>query len=152
MEVDEARQLLSGADHENPAVLTRDVLSKLTVEDVPEGASFLVGTRWEGGANPLDWGGKLRREGMVVFAEVTYSFTRRYWFAPLGVKQYLDLTRRAIETRHRVKGDIELIDYDDGDDDDDAIMALRFGIKATEKNLARIRNGPEGRSGNSGSC
>jgi hypothetical protein len=62
MKVGEARQRLSRANHKKPAVLTRSVLSKLTVEDVPEGVTFIFGTRHEElGVTYLDWGGSIAK-------------------------------------------------------------------------------------------
>jgi hypothetical protein len=72
---------------------------------------------------------------MVVLAETVtaYCWSRKYWFHALGLEQYLDLIRRAIERRHRVTGDVELTGYDD----DGLQIALDFRIKTTETNLAR---------------
>ena len=55
------------------------------------------------------------------------------WYSPLGLEQYLDLARRAVETRHRVRGDVALTHYDD----DGAYVALYFRINTSEKNLLR---------------
>jgi hypothetical protein len=85
------------------------------------------------GALHLNWNGSLQRQGAVVYGEADHTWTRKYWYSPLGLEQYLDLVRRAVETRHRVRGDVELIDYDD----DGAYITLRFKIKTTETNLAR---------------
>jgi hypothetical protein len=133
MDADEARRVLSlVAEDDEPADLTPAILSKLTIDDVPEGASFKIGTHKDG-VSHLDWNGTFRRQGNVIFAEADHTWTRKYWYAPLGLEQYLDLVRRAVETRHRIKGDVELTDYED----DGAYIALRFSIDTTEKNLAR---------------
>jgi len=133
MNANEARRLLSlAAEDAEPADLAPAVLSKLTIDDVPEGASFKIGTPKDGILH-LDWSGTFHRQGNVLFAEADHTWTRKYWYAPLGLEQYLDLVRRAVETRHRVKGDVELTDHDD----DGAYIALRFKIDTTEKNLAR---------------
>ena len=81
----------------------------------------------------LDWNGKLLRRGDVLFAEADHTWTRKYWYSPLGLEQYLDLVRRAVEIRHRVSGDVELTNYDD----DGAYIALNFTIDTTERNLGR---------------
>jgi hypothetical protein len=114
------------------ADLTPAVLSKLTIDDVPEGASFRIGTPKDGALH-LDWNGTFHREKSILFAEADHTWTRKYWYSPLGLEQYLDLVRRAVETRRRVRGDVELIDYDD----DGAYIAVRFKIETTEKHLAR---------------
>jgi hypothetical protein len=51
----------------------------------------------------------------------------------LVLNKYLDLVRRAVETRHRVRGDVELTDYDD----DGAYVTLRFRITTSERNLGK---------------
>ena len=80
----------------------------------------------------LDWGGKLFREGDSVFGEADHTWTRKYWYSPIGLEQYLDLVRRAVETRHKVRGDVELTCFDD----DGAYVALHFRVSTAEKNLA----------------
>ena len=81
----------------------------------------------------LDWSGTLGRDGNEIYGEADHTWTRKYWYSPLGLEQYLDLVRRAVETRHRVRGDVELTDYDD----DGAYVALRFRIDSAEKNLGK---------------
>jgi hypothetical protein len=133
MKVEEARRVLSLADAEEDFVdLPPSVLSKLTVDDMPDGGSFKIGSPKDGALH-LDWNGSLHRLGGLLVGEADHTWTRKYWYAPLGLEQYLDLVRRAVETRHRVKGDVELVDFDD----DGAYISLRFKIKTTEKNLAR---------------
>ena len=133
MNADEARSaLLAAVEHNELADLTPAVLSKLTANDVPEGSSFQIGTPKDGALH-LDWNGTFFQQEGVLFAEADHTWTRKYWYAPLGLEQYLDLVRRAVETRHRVRGDVELTDYSD----DGAYIALRFKIDTTEKNLAR---------------
>src|SRR6266511_1511576 len=103
MNANEARRLLSlAAEDAEPADLAPAVLSKLTIDDVPEGASFKIGTPKDGILH-LDWSGTFHRQGNVLFAEADHTWTRKYWYAPLGLEQYLDLVRRAVETRHRVR-------------------------------------------------
>jgi hypothetical protein len=133
MKADEARRILSAADgSEEPVDLPLSILPKLTIDDVPNGASFQIGTL-KGGVLHLDWNGKLVRGGNVLFAEADYTWTRKYWYSPLGLEQYLDLVRRAVEIRHRVSGDVELTNYDD----DGAYIALNFKIDTTERNLGQ---------------
>lgn len=133
MKVDEARRILSAAEgSEEPADLPLSILPKLTIDDVPNDSSIQIGT-FKGGVLHLDWNGKLLRRGDVLFAEADHTWTRKYWYSPLGLEQYLDLVRRAVEIRHRVSGDVELTNYDD----DGAYIALNFTIDTTERNLGR---------------
>lgn len=81
----------------------------------------------------LEWEGTLVRDGDVLYGEADHTMTRKYWYSPLGLEQYLDLVRRAVETRHRVWGNVRLPYYDD----DGAYVSLRFRIDTTETNLGR---------------
>jgi hypothetical protein len=133
MKVEEARRILSAADGDGPIVdLPASALSKLTIEDMPDGSSVKVGTAKRGVLH-LDWTGSVTREGGALVGEADHTWTRKYWYAPLGLEQYLDLVRRAVETRHRTKGDVELINYDD----DGAYISLQFRIYINETNLRR---------------
>jgi hypothetical protein len=133
MKIEEARRILAGANEADDAVdLPPSVLSRLNVDDMPDGASLRVGVLKDGVVH-LDWTGSLRRKGRALVGEADHTWTRKYWYAPLGLEQYLDLVRRAVETRHRVKGDVEFTDYDD----DGAYISLRFTIATPETNLAR---------------
>jgi hypothetical protein len=136
MKIEEARRILANANDEDDAVdLPPAVLPRLSVDDMPDGASLRVGVLKDGVVH-LDWTGLLRREGRAFVGEADHTWTRKYWYAPLGLEQYLDLVRRAVETRHRVKGDVEFTDYDD----DGAYVSLRFRISTTETNLACAYN------------
>jgi hypothetical protein len=133
MDADQARRILADWDEANgPADLPASLLPSLTVEDLPDGATIQIGTMKEGALH-LDWNGTLGRDGKEIYGEVDHTWTRKYWYSPLGLEQYLDLVRRAVETRHRVRGDVELTDYDD----DGAYVALRFRINTAEKNLGK---------------
>ena len=133
MDAKEARRILADCgDSEAPAELPPSVLSNLTIDDVPDGAAVQVGTLKDGVVH-LDWRGTLHRDGNDIFGEADHTWTRKDWYSPLGLEQYLDLVRRAVETRHRVRGDVELTDYDD----DGAYVALRFRINTVEKNLGK---------------
>ena len=134
MDAQEARGILSGWDEEDeePAALPASVLPHLMIEAVPDGATVQVGT-WKENVLHLDWSGTLGRDGDELYGEADHMMTRKYWYSPLGLEQYLDLVRRAVETRHRVCGDVELTDYDD----DGAYVSLRFRINTTETNLGK---------------
>jgi hypothetical protein len=41
----------------------------------------------------LDWSGTLYRAGGIIVGEADYTWTRKYWYSPLGLEQYLDLVR-----------------------------------------------------------
>ena len=133
MDAHEARSILAKCgDDESPVDLPASVLSKLTIDDLPDGGAIQIGTLKDGVVH-LDWSGTLGRDGNEIYGEADLTWTRKYWYSPLGLEQYLDLVRRAVETRHRVRGDVELTDYDD----DGAYVALRFRINTVEKNLGK---------------
>jgi hypothetical protein len=136
MDTDEARRILADREtDEAPAELPASILPKLTIDDLPDGREIQVGTHKDGVLH-LDWSGTLGRDGDQIYGEADHTWTRKYWYSPLGLEQYLDLVRRAVETRHRVRGDMELTGYDD----DGAYVALRFRIITAEKNLGKAYN------------
>ena len=61
----------------------------------------------------LEWEGRLYRKGDVIEAEAEYFRTRKYWYAPIGLEQYVDLVRRAVESRQRLRGDVEIVHFED---------------------------------------
>jgi len=131
MDTHEVRHIIAAwDDDESPVELPASVLPKLTINDLRDGMTIQIGTKKEGVLH-LDWNGTLGRDGDEIYGEADHTWTRKYWYSPLGLEQYLDLVRRAVETRHRVRGDVELTDYDD----DGAYVALRFRINTEEKNL-----------------
>ena len=133
MNVTQARSLLqSGSDDEDPIVLPPATLPELTADDVPDGVSITVGTMKDRVIH-LDWNGRLYKEGTVIAGEADHTWTRKYWYAPLGLEQYLDLVRRAVETRQRTHGDVEVTHQDD----DGAYVHLQFSIRTTDRNVGQ---------------
>jgi hypothetical protein len=132
MKAIDARRLLAAASEtdDEPIILPLSVLAKLTIDDVPDGASFQIGTH-KNSVVHLEWNESFYRDGKSFCAEADHSWTRKYWYAPIGLEQYLDLVRRAVETRHRLKGDVELTHYED----DGAFVSLYFRIATTKSNL-----------------
>lgn len=126
----EARRILRGADGDEPAVLAAKVLSKLNVNDIPDGCGFQVGTVKEH-VHKLAWNGALYRRARKLVGEADHTWTRKYWYSPIGLEQYLDLVRRAVEARQKACGDVA-VTYQD---DDGAYVALRFERSTSETNL-----------------
>jgi hypothetical protein len=106
------------------------VLPKITKDDIPEDVFIEVGALKDGVIH-LEWSGRLYRIGDAIVGEADYTWTRKYWYSPLGLEQYMDLVRRAVETRHRLRGDTELTHYDD----DGAYIQLRFSISSDSDTL-----------------
>lgn len=128
MKIEEARQLLADAMYdEEPVTIPASLLKDLTIGDIPEGRSIQIGTLKDG-VYHMEWEGRLYRDGDVIVGEAEHLWTRKYWYAPLGLEQYMDLVRRAVETRHRLRGDVELTDYED----DGAFIHLHFAIRTGE--------------------
>ncbi len=133
MKVEDVRKLLEEAvDDEEPVVIPTSVLAKLKLDDIPEGVSFQIGMLKDRIIH-LDWEGRLYRRGSTLEAEAEHIWTRKYWYAPLGLEQYMDLVRRAVETRHRLREDVELSHWDD----DGAYIHLLYVIKTGEANPAK---------------
>jgi hypothetical protein len=133
MKTHEARLVIAAWEgDESPAELPASILTELTIDDLPDGVTIQIGTKKDGVLH-LDWNGTLGRDGSEIYGEADHTWTRKYWYSPLGLEQYLDLVRRAVETRHRLRGDVELTDYDD----DGAYVALRFRINTAERNLGK---------------
>jgi len=125
---EEAKQLLADAtEDEDSVIIPASLLKDLTLDDIPEGVSVQIGTLKDG-AYHMEWNGRLYKKGEFIEGEAEHLWTRKYWYAPLGLEQYMDLVRRAVETRHRLRGDVELTDYDD----DGAYIRVCFAIETGE--------------------
>ena len=133
MDGEQAKAILQDASgDEEPVVLPIGVLSKLNALDIPDDIRIQVG-KIKNNIIHLDWEGFLFKDKSYIYGEAEYVWTRKYWYAPIGLEHYLDLVRRAVEARSRYHGDVELSDYDD----DGAYIHLSFSIKCNEINLAR---------------
>jgi hypothetical protein len=128
----DAREMLRAADDEEPVTLPKSILGSLTIDDVPEGVSIQVGVVKDN-IHHIDWEGRIHRHGNVFKGEADYIWTRKYRYSPLGMEQYLDLVRRAVETRHRIYRDVELGHWDD----DGAYIQFTYAIMTGEANLGR---------------
>ncbi|XHX75964.1 MAG: restriction endonuclease [Stenomitos frigidus ULC029] len=132
MDVAEAKALLETADDEEPIFLQLSVLDKILVDDMPDQVMVEVGT-FKDGVMHLDWSGRLYKDQDQIKGEADYTWTRKYWYSPIGLEHYLDLVRRAVELRNRVHGDVEITHYDD----DGAYIQMAFAITTREKNLGK---------------
>ena len=132
MDVKEARTILQDASGDEPVVLPKSVLSELTAADVPDEVRIQIG-HVKGNVIQLDWEGFLFKSDTHIHGEAEYIWTRKYWYAPIGLEHYLDLVRRAVEVRARDHGDVELTQYDD----DGAYIHLAFTISCNETNLVK---------------
>ena len=79
----------------------------------------------------LEWSGRIFREGDQIVGEADYTWTRKYWYLPIGLEQYLDLVRRAVEVREKTHQDVKLNSFED----DGAHIHLTFVIAKGKNNL-----------------
>lgn len=133
MTPEEAKVILADSEGADElVVLPPAVLKHLSSADVPEDTLIEIGLFKEG-AFHIEWSGRLLKGGGQIIGEADYTWTRKYWYHPLGLEQYLDLVRRAVEVRAKTHGDVELTHYDD----DGAYIQMTFTVNTGEKNLER---------------
>jgi hypothetical protein len=105
-------------------VLVSD-LSKISFGEVPFGVRIQPLERIDAeGGRHLALNGSLVRDDAKLVAVVEEYGWRKYWAGSLGVEEYHDLVRTAVEVRARTQGDVELYDLLD----DDVVYGLEYGI------------------------
>ncbi|AFZ17943.1 hypothetical protein [Allocoleopsis franciscana] len=112
MDVAEAKARLEAAYEDEAVFLPPSVLNKITLDDIPNQVMIEVGLPKDGVMH-LDWSGRLFKDQDQIKGEADYTWTRKYWYSPIGLEHYLDLIRRAVELRNRVHNDVEITNYDD---------------------------------------
>ncbi len=131
MTPEEAKARLRDFDQDEfPVGLPPSVLKSIGLEDVPDGARVQVGVQKENVFH-IEWEGYLKSENGKFIGKTEYVWTRKYWYSPIGLEQYLDLVRRAVEVRERIHGDVTSLEYDD----DGAFIQLRFDVETNASNL-----------------
>src|SRR5262249_46581352 len=131
MTPEQAKQILADeAGSEDPVFLPPGVLKGISIGDVPEDTPIEVGILKDG-VHHIEWDGSLQKTGGKLYGCARYLHTRKYWYNPLGLEQYLDLVRRAVEVRNKVHGDVDLPELDD----DGAFIHLSFNIRTEATNL-----------------
>jgi hypothetical protein len=108
-------------------------LTKLNFDDLPDGVPIQpVEKIDEKGVQYPGFNGTLMAgEDSSVLAYVEEHGWRKYWNAPLGVEEYHQLIRHAVEARKRSQGDVELLDVLD----EDVLMGINFTIRLLQPNL-----------------
>ena len=132
MDVAEAKARLEAAYEDEAVFLPPNVLNKITLDDIPNQVMIEVGLP-KNGVMHLDWSGRLFKDQDQIKGEADYTWTRKYWYSPIGLEHYLDLVRRAVELRNRVHNDVEITNYDD----DGAYINMTFVVSTGEKNLGK---------------
>lgn len=133
MKPNEAKSLLQSHDnYYRPTSLPLSVLSELTVNDIPENVVFEIGSLKDDTLN-LDWSGHFFQSSGKIVGEADYTWTRKYWYKPIGLESYLDLVRRAVELRAKTHGDVKLTHFDD----DGAFIQMTFSVTSNETNVRR---------------
>ena len=132
LELDVAKKMLAEGDGDEPVFLPPSILDKLTIDDLPEEVFVEIGVPKDGVMH-IEWSGRLYRNGKTIAGEADHTWTRKYWYEPLGLEQYLDLVRRAVEVRKKTHGDVDLSHYED----DGAFIHLSYSVSTKETNLRR---------------
>jgi hypothetical protein len=126
---------LSEADEDGePVFVPRELLKRITPNDVADGARVQVGTLKQDEFRyvELEWDGEFVKDGDALLAYARNHHPRKHWDAPLGLSYFLDIVRRAAERRQAAKGDVSEVEYED----DDAWFALSYRIEVPQTNLA----------------
>jgi hypothetical protein len=133
LNIEEARALLSAGDGvEDPVFLPPSILDSLTVDDFPPNTFVEIGALKDGIMH-IEWSGRLYCENGCFVGEADHTWTRKYWYEPIGLQQYLDLVKRGVEVRQKNYGDVKLTYFED----DGAFIQLSFAVLTGEKNLGR---------------
>ena len=87
-----------GVGDEEAVFLPPQILSELSVNDLPEEVNVEVGTEKDN-TRYIDWDGHLFSQAGKLCGGARYLHTRKYGDAPLGLPFYLDLVRRHRDAR-----------------------------------------------------
>jgi hypothetical protein len=125
--------LAAADDDEEPLHLAVSDLSKLSTADLPIGLRIQPVEKVDSqGVYHLAMNGTLVRideERLVALIEE--HGWRKYWVGSLGVEDYHNLIRAAVEARARARGDVEL----DETHDEDVLYGVDFTINVPEGDL-----------------
>ena len=131
MTPEQAKEILAAeAGSEDPIFLPPEVLKGISIDEMPEDTPIEVGVLKDG-IHHIEWDGCLQKTSGKLCGWARYLYTRKYWYNPLGLEQYLDLVRRAVEVRNKVHGDVDLPEHED----DGAYIHLSFTIRTDATNL-----------------
>ena len=138
MEPTEIKELMANWTEEDedgePLFLSRSDLDALEVVDFASGARVQIG-QVQDNVHHIELDGYITKGVTTPLQlEVRESHYRKFWTAPVGMWHYLDLARRAIETRQRTRGDVVLGDFDDSDD---PWVHLSYTILLSETNVSK---------------
>ncbi len=106
-----------GYDWADPVLLTKEELGELETENIPRGVSIEVGYEHPKGYTVLTSPVRLVCDLKGQFyAEVRDSLYRKYFSAPIGLTEYAQLIRAAVEYREQAAGDVRLVELDDSEE------------------------------------
>lgn len=128
---DALTMLTDSVGNEEPVFLPPTILAELTASDIPADVQVSV-AETKDGIMHVEWDGNFVNDGGQLRAFCQYAWTRKYWDAPLGIPFYMDLVKRAIETRQRTHKDVTFRDWDD----DGAYIHLSYDCTGLPDNLA----------------
>ena len=133
MTPEEAKALVTNSvDGSHPVFLPPSVLKELTVDDLPENSSIQVG-KLKDGVHHIEWEGSIYAKNAKIFGCTEYIWTRKFWYAPIGLEHYLDLVRRSVETRAKTHHDVSLEQFED----DGALIFISYEIETNEVNVQK---------------
>lgn len=121
-------------EDDEPIFLSRSELECLDLADFANGARVQVGDLKDG-TRHIELDGYITKgTGTPLQLEIHESYYRKFWEAPVGMWHYLDMVRRAIETRQRTRGDVVFCDFDNSDD---PWVHLSYTILLDEKDVSK---------------
>jgi hypothetical protein len=121
----------AGEDGDPVPVLISD-LSKLSFDELPLGVRIQPLERIDAkGGQHLALNGSLVRDNAKLVAVIEEYGWRKYWTGSLGVEEYHDLVRTAVEARARAQRDVQLYDLLD----DDVVYGFEYGIDLPPNDL-----------------
>ena len=107
-------ELQDAVGSEEPLFLSPSQLRIVSIDDIPEDVMVSVGRSKDGIMHP-EWDGHFFKQAGCLKAHCQYTWTRKYWEAPLGMPFYLDLVKRSVEMREKSHNDVHLLAWvDDG--------------------------------------
>ena len=123
-----------GDDDAEPVAILKSDLSLLQCSDIPMGLSLQVLEKPDDGTRryPALDGTITRLRGSRLVADIGQYAWRKSWPVSLGIEQYHDLVRAAVELRSRRQGDVKVVERVD-----DNVYGFYFRIDLPWGNLHR---------------
>jgi len=134
------KESLIGWLHESedePVEIEIGNLEGISISDISGKARFRVISHSEG-HTVEEMEGEFVIDDNKISVFMFLNWYRKYWSAPLGMPQHLDLLRRYIEFREKNEGDVHFWDYDDEGDWCHLNYEIIVGEKHSFSNLKEV--------------